>query len=86
MTCATCDSCAVHLTKVLKGAEVVHWLIVGLMMGGVPMLHAGVKAGTVKAPGVCMMSDGGMMAFVGGLIGHVLYGLIVALVYGLFIR
>jgi hypothetical protein len=64
----------------------VHWLIAGLMMGGVPMMHAGVKAGTVKAPGVYMMSAGGMMAFVGGLIGHAVYGLVVALVYGLFIR
>jgi hypothetical protein len=64
----------------------VHWLIAGLMMGGVPMLHAGVKAGTVKAPGVYMMSGGGMMAFVGGLIGHVIYGLVVALVYGAFVR
>ncbi len=32
------------------------------------------------------MSDGGMMAFVGGLIGHVVYGLVVALVYGFLIR
>ena len=62
----------------------VHWLIAGLMMGGVSMMHAGIKAGTVKAPGVYMMSDGGMMAFVGGLIGHVVYGVVVALVYGAF--
>ena len=63
-----------------------HWLIAGLMMGGVPMMHAGVKAGTVKAPGLYMMSAGGMMAFAGGLIGHVVYGLVVALAYGFFIR
>lgn len=62
----------------------VHFLIVGLMMGGMPMLHAGVKAGTVQAPGVLMLNAGGM-GFMGGLIGHVLYGLVVALVYGLFI-
>ena len=55
-------------------------------VGGVPMMHAGVKAGTVKAPGVYMTSAGGMMAFVGGLIGHVIYGLVVALVYGVFVR
>ena len=64
----------------------VHWLVAGLMMGGVPMMHAGVKAGTVKAPGLYMTADGGMMAFVGGLIGHAVYGLVVALVYGFFIR
>jgi uncharacterized membrane protein YagU involved in acid resistance len=63
----------------------IHWLVVGLMMAGVPMMHAGVRAGTIKAPGVYMASSGGMMAFVGGLIGHVIYGLIVALVYGAFI-
>ncbi|MBI3244678.1 MAG: hypothetical protein HYZ49_20560 [Chloroflexi bacterium] len=63
-----------------------HWLIAGLMMGGVPMMHAGIKAGTVKAPGVLMLNMGGMMGFMGGLIGHVIYGLVVALVYGFFIR
>ncbi|MBI3958581.1 MAG: hypothetical protein HY328_07215 [Chloroflexi bacterium] len=62
---------------------VVHWLVVGLMMGGVPMMHAGVKAGTVKAPGIYMMNNGGMMAFVGGLVGHAVFGLVVGLVYGL---
>jgi len=61
----------------------VHWLVIGLMMGGVPMMHAGISAGTVKAPGVYMMSNGGMMAFVGGLMGHLLFGVVVALVYGL---
>lgn len=64
---------------------VVHWLIVGLMMGGVPMMHAGVKAGTMQAPGVYMMKNGGMMAFVGGLMGHLLFGVVVALVYGLLV-
>lgn len=75
---------ATWVSGVIFGA--VHWLVAGLMMGGVPMMHAGVKAGTVKAPGVYMMSAGGMMAFVGGLIGHVIYGLVVALVYGVFAR
>ena len=75
---------ATWVSGVVFGA--VHWLAAGLMIGGVPMMHAGVKAGTVKAPGVYMMSAGGMMAFVGGLIGHVIYGLVVALVYGVFAR
>ena len=60
-----------------------HWLVVGLMMGGMSMMHAGVNAGTVQAPGVYMVNRGGMMAFVGGLMGHVVFGLVVALVYGL---
>ncbi len=63
----------------------VHWLVSGMMMGGMYMMHAGVKAGTVKAPGVFMMNNGGMMAFMGGLMGHVIFGLVVALVYGLFV-
>ena len=63
----------------------VHWLISGVMMGGMSMMHAGVKAGTVNAPGVYMTNNGGMMAFMGGLIGHVIFGLVVALVYGLFV-
>lgn len=63
----------------------VHWLIVGVMMGAIPMLHAGIKAGSVSTPGVFMFNSGGMMAFMGGLIGHVIFGVVVALVYGLFI-
>lgn len=73
---------ATLLSGVVFGA--VHFLIAGLMMGGMPMLHAGIKAGTVQAPGVLMLNSG-VMGFMGGLIGHVVYGLVVALVYGLFI-
>ncbi len=64
---------------------VAHFLVAGLMMGGMPMMHAGIKAGTVQAPGVLMLSAG-VMGFMGGLIGHAVYGLVVALVYGFFIR
>jgi len=64
---------------------VAHFLIAGLMMGGMPIMHAGIKAGTVKAPGVLMLNSG-VMGLMGGLIGHAVYGLVVALVYGLFIR
>ncbi|MFC1997981.1 hypothetical protein ACFLXI_10335, partial [Chloroflexota bacterium] len=62
-----------------------HWILSGLMMGGMSMMHAGVKAGKVEAPGMFMMNNGGMMAFMGGLVGHVVFGLVVALVYGLFV-
>jgi hypothetical protein len=37
------------------------------------------------APGIYMMKNGGVMAFAGGLLGHLVFGLVVALVYGLFI-
>lgn len=59
----------------------VHWMIVGLMMGVIPILHAGIRAGTVQAPGVYMLKNGGLMAFMGGLAGHVVYGVVVAVVY-----
>ncbi|MFW5942389.1 MAG: hypothetical protein ACOCXI_11345 [Chloroflexota bacterium] len=62
-----------------------HWLVAGAMMGGMGMMHAGVKAGAIETPGMFMLNNGGMMAFMGGLIGHVIFGLVVALVYGLFV-
>lgn len=62
-----------------------HWLVVGLMMGGMPMMHAGIRAGRVSAPGLFMLKNGGMMAFMGGLVGHAIFGVVVALVYGIFI-
>ena len=63
----------------------IHWLGAGLMMGGMPMMHAGIKSGKVQAPGVFMLSNGGMMAFMGGLMGHIIFGIVVVLVYGLFV-
>lgn len=60
----------------------VHWLVVGVMMAMIPMMHAGIKSGAVKAPGMWMTGNGGgMMAFMGGLVGHMIFGLVVALVY-----
>lgn len=64
---------------------IIHWLVVGLMMGGMPMMHAGIKVGSVSAPGVFMLNNGGIMGFMGGLMGHVIFGVVVALVYGLFV-
>ena len=60
---------------ILFGA--VHFVVVGLMLGGIPMMHAGIKAGTVQAPGVLML-NGGIMGLMGGLVGHILCGLVVA--------
>ncbi|MBM4422361.1 MAG: hypothetical protein FJ030_03085 [Chloroflexi bacterium] len=64
---------------------VAHFVAAGLAMGGMPMMHAGIKAGTVQAPGVLMLNVG-VMGLMGGLIGHAVYGLVVALVYGVFTR
>ena len=74
---------ATWLNGAIFGA--VHFVIAGLAMGGMPMMHAGIKAGTVKAPGILML-NAGVMGLMGGLIGHIVYGLVVALVYGAFIR
>ncbi len=49
-------------------------------VGGIAVMHAGIKAGTVQAPGVLMLK-GGIMGLMGGLVGHILYGLVVASVY-----
>jgi hypothetical protein len=73
---------ATWLNGLVFGA--VHWLVAGMVMGMIPMLHAGIKSGAVKAPGLWMTNNGGMMAFVGGLIGHLAFGLVVALIYNLF--
>lgn len=59
----------------------VHWLIVGMVMGMIPMMHVGIKSGAVQAPGLWMTNNGGLMAFMGGLVGHIIFGIVVALVY-----
>ncbi len=62
----------------------IHWLIVGVIMAMIPMLHVGIRAGAVKAPGMYMTGNGGgVKAFVGGLMGHMIFGLVVALVYAI---
>ena len=61
-----------------------HWLVVGIVMGMIPIMHVGIKSGEVKAPGLWMTNNGGMVAFMGGLIGHLVFGVVVVLVYNLF--
>ncbi|MCI0552205.1 MAG: hypothetical protein L0287_14735 [Anaerolineae bacterium] len=58
-----------------------HWLIVGMIMGMIPMMHIGIRRGEVKAPGLWMTNNGGTMAFVGGLIGHLVFGMATAMAY-----
>lgn len=59
----------------------VQWLAVGMVMGMMPMMHVGIKSGAVQAPGMWMTNNGGMMAFMGGLVGHMIFGIVIALVY-----
>ncbi len=60
-----------------------HWLIVGLVMGMIPLVHLGIRRGVAKAPGYWMTNNGGMLAFGGGLMGHLIFGVVTALVYSL---
>ena len=60
----------------------IHWLIVGMAMAMIPMMHVGIKSGAVQAPDLWMTGNGGgVMAFMGGLVGHAIFGAVVALVY-----
>jgi hypothetical protein len=59
----------------------VQWLIVGVIMGMIPLLHVGIKSGVVKAPGLWMTNNGGLMAFMGGFVGHMIFGAVLALSY-----
>ncbi len=58
-----------------------HWLVAGMVMGMIPLMHVGIRSGAVKAPGLWMTNNGGAMAFLGGLVGHMIFGMVVALVY-----
>lgn len=60
---------------------IVHWLVAGMMTGMMPMMHAGIQSGDIQAPGLFMTELGGMMGFVGGLMGHVVFGLVFAVAY-----
>jgi hypothetical protein len=59
----------------------VQWLMVGMVMGVIPMMHVGIKSRAVKAPGLWMTNSGGFTAFMGGLLGHMIFGAVIALVY-----
>ena len=62
----------------------IHWLLTGMGMAMVPVMHAGIKSGAVPAPGLWMTNQGGVLSFVGGLAGHLVFALVVVLIYNLF--
>ena len=68
-----------YILGILLG--VVHWLIVGWMFGFAPLVHAGMKAGTVPVVGPYMLQSLGWTGFITGTIGHIAFGLTVTLVY-----
>ncbi len=61
----------------------VHWLVVGWMFGLAPLVHAGMKAGTVAETGPYMLKSLGFVGFIAGLVGHIVFGLAVTGVYSL---
>jgi hypothetical protein len=63
---------------------VAHWLLAGLLLGVLPSIHAGIRAGTQKAPGRYLRGWDAHAGFYGGLMAHIVYGMTVALVYGIF--
>lgn len=69
------------LSAVLFG--IIHWLVVGLVMGTMPLVHAGIKSGDVPEPGVYMLKNGGVMGFMGGMVGHIIFALVVVILYPL---
>jgi len=56
------------------------FVVAGLAMPMMLSMHPQVQAGNMPNPGL-FMSRMGMMATVGSLMGHVLFGLVVGLVY-----
>lgn len=60
---------------------VVHWLAVGWMFAFAPLVHAGMKAGTVESTGAYMFKSLGYNGFIAGMIGHIIFGIIVTAVY-----
>ena len=72
-----------NVTLLSVAFAVVHWFIVGLMMGMMPVMHSGIKSGDVSAPGLYMTNIGGMLGFMGGMMGHIVFGLVVGIVYTL---
>lgn len=59
----------------------IHWLAVGWMFGLAPIMHAGMKSGLIEETGPYMLKSLGVAGFIAGLIGHIVFGLVVAVVY-----
>ena len=61
----------------------VHYLVVGMALGMMPMMHPGIQAGRRRAPGVYALSYP-MATAVGFLMLHLLFGVLVGGFYDLF--
>lgn len=60
---------------------IIHWLVVGWMFAFAPLMHKGMQAGTVQATGAYMLKSLGFVGFIAGMIGHIVFGVAVALTY-----
>lgn len=69
----------IWLLSILFG--IAHWLVVGWMFAFAPITHAGMKAGTVQPTGAYMLKSIGFFGFIAGMIGHIVFGIVVALIY-----
>lgn len=63
---------------------ILHWLIAGFLIGLLPYVHAGIRAGTFTEPGRYLRKLDASMGFFGGLMSHIIYGLTVGLIYNIF--
>ena len=60
------------------------WLLLGLALGRLPLVHAGIRSGTFPSPGLYMTRLLGPLAFIAGLMNHVFFGFMVVYVYQFF--
>jgi len=60
---------------------IIHWLLVGWMFAFAPLVHAGMKAGNVPETGAYMLKSLGFVGFIAGMVGHIIFGLAVAITY-----
>lgn len=60
----------------------IHWLLVGWIFAFAPVAHAGMKAGLIAETGPYMLTSLGVVGFLAGMAGHIVFGVVVALVYG----
>lgn len=61
----------------------VHWVVAGMALGMMPMMHRGIKAGTMQAPGAFAMSYP-MGTAMGFLMLHLMFGVLVGVFYDVF--
>ena len=59
----------------------VHWVVVGMGLGMMPMMHQGISKGEIESPGFFALSAGGMTAM-GFLVLHLVFGLLFGVIYG----